>query len=64
MDLDNLPDLDHYLLVKRINSCMSIFINRRILKKSEIQKSLLKEKLSHDIKTVLTDILITIYGYT
>ena len=42
---------------------MSNFIKRRILKNSEIQKSLLKEKLRHDIITVKTDILIIIYGY-
>lgn len=29
-----------------------------------IQKSLLKEKLRHDNITVLTDIIIIIYGYT
>ena len=32
------------------------FIKRRILKNSEMQNSLLKEKLSHDIITVKTDI--------
>mgnify|MGYP006874983191 CR=1 FL=1 len=42
---------------------MSNYINRKILKNSEIQKSLLKEKLSHDIITVKTDIQITKYGY-
>ena len=42
---------------------MSNYINRKILKNSEIQKSLLKEKLSHDITTVKTDIQIAKYGY-
>ena len=30
MDLDSLPDPDHYLLMKKLNSCMLNFINRRI----------------------------------
>lgn len=30
MDLDSLPDPDHYLLMKELNSCMLNFINRRI----------------------------------
>ena len=42
---------------------MSNFINRKILKNSEIQKSLLKEKLRYDIITVMTDIQIYKYGY-
>ena len=39
------------------------FIKRRILKNSEMQNSLLKEKLRHDIITVMTDIQIYKYGY-
>ena len=38
-------------------SDLANFIKRRILKNSEMQNSLLKEKLSHDIITVKTDIL-------
>ena len=45
-------------------SDLANFIKRRILKNSEMQNSLLKEKLSHDIITVKTDIKITKYGYT
>lgn len=30
MDLDSLPDPDHYLLMKELNGCMLNFINRRI----------------------------------
>ena len=37
-------------------SDLANFIKRRILKNSEMQNSLLKEKLSHDIMTVKTDI--------
>ena len=37
-------------------SDLANFIKRRILKNSEMQNSLLKEKLSHDIITVKTDI--------
>ena len=53
MDLDNLPDPDHYLFVKRIKQ---LYVEFYKLKNSEIQKSLLKEKLLHDIITVMTDI--------
>lgn len=35
--------------------CTSNYIKRRILKNLEIQKSLLKEKLLHDIIAVKTD---------
>ena len=42
---------------------MSNFIKRRILKNSEMQNSLLKEKQSHDIINVKTDIRIAKYGY-
>lgn len=45
-------------------SDLANFIKRRILKNSEMQNSLLKEKLSHDIITVKTDIKITKCGYT
>ena len=37
-------------------SDLANFIKRRILKNSEMQNSLLKEKLSHDIITAKTDI--------
>ena len=37
-------------------SDLANFIKRRILKNSEMQNSLLKEKLSHDIITVKTDV--------
>ena len=45
-------------------SDLANFIKRRILKNSEMQNSLLKEKLPHDIITVKTDIKITKCGYT
>ena len=37
-------------------SDLANFIKRRILKNSEMQNSLLKEKMSHDIITAKTDI--------
>ena len=53
MDLDSLPDPDYYLFMKRIKQ---LYVEFYKLKNSEIQKSLLKEKLRHDIITVMTDI--------
>ena len=44
MDLDNLQDPDRYLLVKRINSCMSNFKIEEYRKNSEIQKISIERK--------------------
>lgn len=63
MDLDSLPDPDRYLFMKRIKQLYLEFYKSKILKNSETQKSLLKEKLLHDIITVMTDIKINKYGY-
>ena len=56
MDLDSLPDPDHYLLMKRIKQLYVEFYKEKNIENSEMQNSLLKEKLSHDIITVKTDI--------
>ena len=56
MDLDNLPDPDHYLFVEKIKQLYVELYKSKNIENSEIQKSLLKEKLSHDITTVKTNI--------
>ena len=56
MDLDSLPHPDHYLLMKRIKQLYVEFYKEKNIENSEMQNSLLKEKLSHDIITVKTDV--------
>ena len=63
MDLDSLPDPDHYLLMKRIKQLSVEFYKEKNIENPEMQNSLLKEKLSYDIITVKTDMQITKYGY-
>ena len=56
MDLDSLPDPDRYLFMKRIKQLYLEFYKSKNIEKFRTQKSLLKEKLLHDIITVMTDI--------
>ena len=63
MDLDSLPDPDRYFFMKRIKQLYVEFYKEKNIEKFRMQNSLLKEKLSHDIITVKTDIKITKYGY-
>ena len=52
MELDQLPDPDNYLRMKRINSCTWNYIKQKISRNSEVLSFLLKEMLRHDKMTV------------